>query len=179
MRFDFHIHLVVPAIPYFNPSFRTQWPAFPLTLDPQLKAHPKRFHDSDGQTFVWQIRIHLDTPIASNAAYYHILKLPFYPIALGPTGFTIHGYAPQQLRVRHIRTVGSQANMKRLVSCLFSARLQIAGQLCNKWPVKQTWSKQFGQARKPREFEVAISTLSLTLNIASAILATWAISATS
>src|SRR5271170_3940649 len=80
---------------------------------------------------------------------------PFYPIALGPAvgpaGFSIHGYASQQLRVRHMGTVGSRANVKRLASCLFSARLQIAGQLCHKWLVKQTWSKQFGQVWKLRE----------------------------
>jgi hypothetical protein len=130
----------------------------PFPWPPQAKAHAKRFHDGDGQTFVWEIRIHLDTPITGNAACYYIQKLPLYPIALGPVGFSIHGYALQRLRARHMGTVGSHANMKRLASCFLWARLQIAGQSCNKWPVNHTRSKQFGQFWKSRKLEMTTST---------------------
>src|SRR2546421_9045537 len=62
---------------------------------------------------------------------------PFTSLSWGPVGFSIRGYASQQLRVWHMGTAGSQVNMKRPISCLFSTRLQIAGQLCNKWPVNR------------------------------------------
>ena len=55
-----------------------------LSLDPLKPRHILRDSTTaTGRHSLWQIRIHLDTPIAGNAACYHIPKLPFLPHCLG------------------------------------------------------------------------------------------------